>query len=175
MQQHEFNTRNQCTNDQHTTHTKKNLECSAMGNLHAAINYCRTSRVLKKRFGQSSAASPKFPRPKNGCRCARGSFERSAIRMIVGQQHSIKTHTHASIECRCTHRDKTARSVGGSDGHGRAAVERFVVVHGHERQHDDEREDQLDGEALPGAQRRIVRDGRLQIALVAGHGDTARR
>lgn len=60
-----------------------------------------------------------------------------------------------------THRNKTAGRVRRPDCHRRAAVERLVIVHRHERQHDDEREDQLDGQTLPGAQRRIVRDGRL--------------
>lgn len=96
--------------------------------------------------------------------------------MIAPVQPAL-THAHHkhTSKCRFTYRHKTARGVGRSDGHRRAAVKRFVVVHGHVRQHNDKGEDQLDGEPLPGAQRRIVRDGRLQIALVAGHGDTGSR
>lgn len=48
-------------------------------------------------------------------------------------------------------------------------------MNGHEvGQNDDEREDQLDGQALPGAQRWTIGNRRLKIALVSGNGDTAK-
>lgn len=85
-----------------------------------------------------------------------------------------------NIVCKCslitinTHRNKAAGTVGGSEHHRRGAQESFVGTGGDKvRQNHGKGQDELDSESLPGRQRRTMRDGRLQVALVSWHGDTA--
>lgn len=96
---------------------------------------------------------------------------------VKNAKHICKSKTFAGQHTLpSTYRNETACGVRGSNGQRRAAEERLVRVDGHEvGQHHDEREDQLDGQSFPGAQRRTVRDGCLQIALVAGHRDAAKQ
>ena len=72
-----------------------------------------------------------------------------------------------------SYRYEAARTVRRTDGdRGRAEVLLERAGRDEVGQHDDERQDELDPEPLPGGEGWAVGNGRLQIALITGHGDT---
>lgn len=76
-------------------------------------------------------------------------------------------------ECE-THRNQVAGSVRRSDDAGRVA-EDFAVGGGGDKvgEHHDEGQDHLHAQPLPGRDRLRVRDGGLQVSLVARQRDSA--
>lgn len=81
---------------------------------------------------------------------------------------------HRHYQCQ-TYRDKAAGAVRGTDGKRRVAHELSDGVGRDEvAEHHDESQDEFHTKAFPGGQCSAVRDGGLQIALVAGYGDAAK-
>lgn len=88
---------------------------------------------------------------------------------------SFLKHNKRSFE-KNLYRNEAAGTVGRPDGDRRRAKVLLVRV-GRDQvgQDDDEGQDELDAEALPGGEGRGVGHGRLQIALIAGDGHAAKR